>query len=81
MDALTTHGVAPGTGSSAAAFKVLVFITLPCCFIKSTEDHLGSSRRRGKTFQQCEENFLSVKDIFCTARGSTQGVLFTAPAS
>lgn len=78
---MTTHGFASGTGSSAAAFNALAFITLSCWFIKSSEDYLGSSRGRGKTFQQCEENFLSVKDILCTARGSTQGVLFTAPAS
>lgn len=81
MEHLTTHGVAPDTGSSAAAFEALVSITLSCWFIKSSEDHLGNSRGRGKSFQQCEENFLSVKDILCTACGSTQGVLFTAPAS
>lgn len=77
MEHLTTHGaVAPGTGSSAAALKALVFITLSCWFIKSNEDHSGSSGGRGKTFQQCEENFLSVKDTLCTAHGSTQGVIY-----
>lgn len=81
MEHLTTHGAEPGTGSSAAAFEALVFITLSCWFIKNSKELLGSSKGRGKTFQRCEENFLSVKDILCTARGSTQGVLFTAPAS
>lgn len=81
MDHLTTHGVAPGTGTSPAAFRALVFITLSCCFIKHSEDHSGSSRGRGKTFQQCEENFWSVREVFCPARGSTLGVLFTAPVS
>lgn len=56
-------------------------VPLFCWFIKSSEDHLGSSRGREKTFQQCEETFLSVQDTLCTAHGSTQGVLFTAPAS
>lgn len=72
MEHLTTHGTEPGTGSSAAAFEALVFIRLSCWFIKNSEELLGSSKGRGKTFQQCEENFLSVKDILCTARGSTQ---------
>lgn len=50
--------------------------------IKSSKDHLGSGGvREKKLFQRCEENVLSVKDILCTAPGSTQGVLFTAPAS
>lgn len=63
-------------------FKALVFITLSLPVFKGQQKQFGEQvGRKKKLVQRCEENFLPVKDILCTAHGSRHGVLFTAPAS
>lgn len=71
------HGVAAGADPRLSLPRLAGYI------IKSSKHHLGrwGEKKKKKRFQQCEENFLSVKNILCSACGSTQGVLFTVPAS
>lgn len=65
-----------------ASCKAWAFIAPSCwLYYKEQQTPFGEVGGKKKRLQQCEENFLSVKNILCSACGSTQGMLFTVPAS